>query len=676
MRSRSRKFSAESIIGLIQLDRILAKIQFGILLAAVLLVPLVVLPESNFVDITSTPKTTFLRMLGSLQLGVLLSRLVLSFSNADDHRLVNSLQAIKVNRPALAILASVVAVGIVSVISAALSILPHQSWWGRVPAAFEAGEFTALMYIVFSVSAFISVGEFGKNDWFWRTLATTGFLAVLVGFFQFLGWSPLDISSTHSVRLTGTNGNPIFFGAMLIVLTPITLGVLLAGHQSSSSNSKRWWLGAIAVASFLIAISILSTASRGPWVGAFSGGVVAIISLGVYGRTKAIRLPVFVVIAFAIFGSLIVTFVDPTPPENSTGIDDSNGITSTFSSVGRTSTLDLRMRYWRLSARMAVDRETVPYTHDAPQIVRWLFGYGPDMFRYAGTYFSDNTTFSHRLTAAHNDPINRLVEQGLFGFVAWIGLWLAVGFGSLVLIRRSGHIQNNPRTWVAIAIAIALTARFVEQLFGSPTPGGVLAFWVVIGGLAALLIETETKPVAKPVRPAFPTTVPVKPRVPVIAIQGVMLLIMIGSITLAWDKGANYLIANQMASFQYRSDTVSAEDAIDRLKQAVNLAPDVPRYWHDLAVIEHGRAKATNSPITKSEALSQAYEYDLKAHEANPMEVGGIYDLAFSAWEAGNAGRPELRQEAVRLYERLVIIIPSDELARERLQILKDFLAK
>ena len=80
--------------------------------------------------------------------------------------------------------------------------------------------------------------------------------------------------------------------------------------------------------------------------------------------------------------------------------------------------------------------------------------------------------------------------------------------------------------------------------------------------------------------------------------------------------------------------------------------------------------------VIKAEALSRAYEYDLKGYEANPMEVNSVYKLAFSAWEAGNAGRPELRQEAVRLYEILTEIIPSDNLAKERLQTLKDFLAR
>ncbi len=41
----------------------MAKVQLGILLTVAALGPMVVLSESNFVDITSTPKTTFLTIL-------------------------------------------------------------------------------------------------------------------------------------------------------------------------------------------------------------------------------------------------------------------------------------------------------------------------------------------------------------------------------------------------------------------------------------------------------------------------------------------------------------------------------------------------------------------------------------------------------------------------------------
>lgn len=666
-RSRRRSPHQGSTLDLLRIDQILAKVQIGLLIAVIFTVPLVVLPESNFIDITSTPKSTILRMIGTLQGGILLSRFVLGFISTDQNRLGKALTEIRSNRPVLFILGSVTAVTVVSLISAMLSILPHQSWWGRVPAGFESGEFTALMYVILSVSTFISIREFSVGDWLWKTLTLTALSAGLVGFFQYLGWSPLDISATHSIRLSGTNGNPIFFGAMLILLAPVALGYLISRHQMATKPNNNLWLLAIAITSFVLSVSLVGAASRGPWLGALIGGIVAVSIIAIYGRTHLNLKPMLVTIAAIIVGALLVTFVDPTPIESTT--DDSSSVSSTLGGVGRTSTLDLRIRYWKLSADISADRNPVPYTNDAPKFVRLLFGYGPDMFRFAGTYFADSTTFTRRLTAAHNDPINRLVEQGIFGFIAWIALWLSIACGCLILIRRSGLMYSNPSAWITTAIAVAFTSRFTEQLFGSPTPGGVLVFWILVGALPAMLLLPGAQSNRATTSKKNPAAVQYGGII-------VVAMIAIGSIALAWDKGANYLIADQMSSFQYRSTVLSADEAIDRLEQTVKLAPDVPRYWQDLAEIEHGRAAVTENLQVKAEALSRAYEYDLKGYEANPLEVNSIYKLAFSAWEAGNAGRPELRQEAVRLYGVLTEIIPSDNLAKERLQILNDFLAQ
>lgn len=610
-------------------------------------------------------------MLGTLQGGVLLSRLVLSFAIADSNKVIESLQRIKSNLPVLLILGSVAAVTGVSVISTLFSLLPAQSWWGRVPAAFESGEFTALMYVILSISTCISNREFDRGNLLWGTLAATAILAGLVGFFQYLGWSPLDISTTHSIRLTGTNGNPIFFGAMLVVLGPTALGYLIVRHQMSSLQNQRYWLVALSIAAFVLAISLFGTASRGPWLGGFAGGVTAITLLVIYGRSRINLMPVVVMVVAIGIAGLMITFVDPTPSKSTATADDekSSAVSSTLAGVGRTNTLDLRIRYWKMSASISADRDPVPHTNDAPKFVRLLFGYGPDMFRFAGTYFADNTTFTRRLTAAHNDPINRLVEQGIFGFIAWTSLWISIAYGCLTLIRRTGSTMSNPMAWLSISITAAFVGRFVEQLFGSPTPGGVLIFWILIGGLAAMLMKPGVEPRKQDSANASSSLAQYSSYI-------VVGIITIGSIVFAWDKGANYLIANQMASFQHRPTVVTIEDAIDRLEQATDHAPDVPRYWNDLAELEHGRAGATDNPQRKAEALYRAYEYDLKAYEANRFEVNSIYKLAFSAWESGRQGHPELQQEAVRLYEILTEIIPSDNLAKERLQILNDFLAQ
>jgi hypothetical protein len=87
---------------------------------------------------------------------------------------------------------------------------------------------------------------------------------------------------------------------------------------------------------------------------------------------------------------------------------------------------------------------------------------------------------------------------------------------------------------------------------------------------------------------------------------GLIGLIVIGSSIAAWDRGANYFIANQISSFLNRPTVIPANDAVERLERAAKLAPDVSRYWHDLAKIEQGRAAATQNPQINPDALSRA----------------------------------------------------------------------
>jgi hypothetical protein len=229
--------------------------------------------------------------------------------------------------------------------------------------------------------------------------------------------------------------------------------------------------------------------------------------------------------------------------------------------------------------------------------------------------------------------------------------------------------MGNPRMWLAFAIAVALSGRFIEQSVGSPTPGGTLVFWLIIGGLLGLL-SASTADV--PRRKLSPTS---SPLISYTMYSG-LIIIAVVSVFRAWEKGASYLVANQAASFFNRPHIVPVDDAIKRLETAAKLAPDVPRYLHALAEVEFGRADATTDENARFAALTRAYEYELRAHEINPTEIGEIYDLAFATWELGNAGRTELLQGTIDLYEKLTILGPSDSLAKGRLETLREYLSK
>jgi hypothetical protein len=337
----------------------------------------------------------------------------------------------------------------------------------------------------------------------------------------------------------------------------------------------------------------------------FIGGVAVVVLVMTMARSRTNVVPAAVTLILIDLGTTSALLIDSALIH---ALDTTPTPTKTLNQIGKTNSMRIRLKYWTISKNMALGRDPIPYTKDSPKIVRWLFGYGADSFRYAGTYYATDLIFTRRFIAAHNDPINRLAEQGFLGLLAWIALWVSLLNGVVSLLKRYGKNSKDASLWIAIAITAALGSRFSEQMFGSPTPGGVLVFWIIIGGLLAMLLRTGD---VTPKRKILPThsSLPMK----YVAYSGVALIALI-SVILAYDKGASYLLATQSASFQNRPHIVSSKNAIDRLTRSVSLAPDVPYDWHGLAEVEFGIAENTTDPDLKFEALTRAYEYELKAY--------------------------------------------------------------
>jgi len=274
--------------------------------AAVFLVPLIVLPDSAFLDITSTSKVTTVRFFGSLLTGVLLSRLTVRLF-VDRSWMSAQLSSLKSNRPEFYVLISISLVTLISLFSTVFSSATGTSLWGRNAAGFESGEYTALMSVIFAIGIYVTVRERNSFEWLWVVLAFTGALAALIGIFQYHGLAFLDIAQVHRSHVTGTAGNPNFFGALLILLAPISIAYLAyLAYRSELSIEKmrrRYWLVALFLVSGAFSLSLVATVARGPLIGCAFGLVVAVIIAFRSGRIHQRRNSMTVTFAgIALFG--------------------------------------------------------------------------------------------------------------------------------------------------------------------------------------------------------------------------------------------------------------------------------------------------------------------------------------------------------------------------------------
>jgi hypothetical protein len=656
-------------------------------LLAILIVPFIVLPETAFVDITSTPKTNTVRFFGSLLAGILLTRLAIK-ATLDSGWIKSNYRSLRESSATFFLLSFITAVVALSIISTLLSISPGTSLWGRNPAGFEAGAYTALMYVVFAIGTFITIRESGREsgsfDRVWATLAISGIAVSIIGIFQYHGIAFLDISQTHGTHATGTAGNPIFYGALLVLMAPISLAYLVQKSETSAARKKLYWLAGTSIVTGLYTVSLVTTVSRGPML-AWAAGLTVFILLALrYRSTGLAKKPIGVICVSTIAFVLLAAVYDPSPtlvptpiaPISADGDDSAQTsepvsifqpVSQKFDKLTRSSTVRLRFQYWKLSTNISTERPEIPYSNNLPSVVRWLFGYGPDTFRYVATAESDSISFTARFTSAHNDLFNRWVEQGILGLVGWLGLWASIFFALWRLVKRHA---GSGTVWIAVGLAGALTSRFFEQLTGSPTTGDVFIFWILVGILAAAVSPTrqprnvEAEILAARVLSATSTKK--------LVIFPAVTVIGIAAIFLSWETSGRFFFANNAGSVLHGTGILSYEEAESKLKKATDLAPEVARYWHFRADAEVDVAEASTDPQVQFEFRRRAYEYEKRAYEANPLEIASHYDLAFAAWELAKLGDDDKSREVIELYERLTRLAPADALAAERLKILKD----
>lgn len=227
-------------------------------------------------------------------------------------------------------------------------------------------------------------------------------------------------------RAVGTLGNPVYLGACLVALFPLTLGLAL-----DKAGQDRWLGGAGALG---VLAGLFASGSRGAFLGAAAG---AVICLWLAGRLRApsgrrVWTGAIIVILLAGLGA------------------------------------SMRLRRFSVSdsARLAMWDSALKAARRAP----WL-GSGPDTFE--GVLRRGRTDDFIRALGpnagqanAHNDILQALTTMGVLGLAAY--LWLA--WALAVLAWRS---RGDP---YRAAAAGALAGLFIQAKVNPvPLPGMVLA---------------------------------------------------------------------------------------------------------------------------------------------------------------------------------------------------------
>lgn len=240
-----------------------------------------------------------------------------------------------------------------------------------------------------------------------------------------------------SGRLGGPQGDPVLFGACLMLFVPV------AARYRDRAVGRA--------AGPLIAAALFFTLTRGAWLGAAAG-------LGVYlwlsGRVVLTRR------ALALSAALSAGLLGAALLLRPVALSDS-----------------ARVELWRSLAPAVAER---PLLGSGPDTVQTLLRRRrtEGFLRALGPYSSQ--------VSAHNDLLQVLVTLGLAGLAAY--LWLLAG--AWRLLREA--LSDPKRRPAAAAVAGALAGLFVQAKF-NPVPLSALA-------LAGLMLGTLASPAERPGR--------------------------------------------------------------------------------------------------------------------------------------------------------------------------------
>lgn len=244
------------------------------------------------------------------------------------------------------------------------------------------------------------------------------------------------VRASASGRITGTQGDPVPFGACLLLFIPV------AAHFWRDPSPGRRAAGRVGGA--LIAAALALTLSRGAWLGAAAGLATY---LGLTGARAERRRWVLPAAAAATAAFLAVVFLRP-----SAKVSDS-----------------ARVALWE-SVANSIPRH--PWLGEGPDSIQTL------LRRERTDAFIRALGPAKSQVSAHNDLLQAAATMGLAGLAAY--LWLLLGAWRCL----SGALREGRHRSATAAVAGAVAGLFVQAKF-NPVPLGAMVLAALFLGLCA-----------------------------------------------------------------------------------------------------------------------------------------------------------------------------------------------
>lgn len=436
------------------------------------------------------------------------------------------------------------AVVLVYLISTVFSVVPEVSLWGSYQRM--QGTYTTFSYIVIFLVTLSTLRTRHQFNRAINTAIVVSFPISFYGLLQHYKLDPLPWGGDTTLRVASNMGNSIFVAAFLILIVPLTaarwiesltritaelqangrravsasaviaLGVLAVAQAVDFTlgvgalaalfvfsvlfalNRKLSWRDVLLVTTYTVIlatqfVALFFTQSRGPWLG-LGGAVFAFAVL--YALALRARRVVLGAIGLAIVSAVfLVAFNLPGSP-----LDPLRGVPY----VGRlgeildskSPTAQVRELIWQGAVQLISPHAPIwsPTTGDDPlNAVRPLVGYGPEaMYVAFNSFYPAELAHLEQRNASpdrsHNETLDSLVTTGLFGFAAYILLFVSIFYFGLKWLGVISSARER-NLFVALWLAGGIIATVIFGLWrgwhfvGVALPAGmILGLFIFVAG--------------------------------------------------------------------------------------------------------------------------------------------------------------------------------------------------
>jgi len=319
----------------------------------------------------------------------------------------------------------------------------------------------------------------------------------------------------------------------------------------------------------------------------------------------------------------------------------------------RTWKLGGRVPLWKNSAALILDRPWHDPERQGSLAIRHLFGYGPDILRYALPLRWDAAAFEPVNASPHNLLLQLLVEVGVLGFLSYAALVAVLSLGTIYFVLKRRARLSKVDLVIYISLLTGIAARLLEQITGVARVSDTALFWALAAILTALLLMNRTD---------GKKSSPQNGQLPSISILKVCLaaLVVVLGVAVIWQKNVPYaeaasLGSNAVAIFN-RDDPYMGLNLMD---QAIIKAPDVEQYY--ILRISMMNSFDTRNRDDQIDRATEQYAFSKLAAERNPLShiaKGHLAVTAINLYQLGDASKGE---EAVQQFQELVRMLPGYE---------------